>query len=121
MCETEIERKYREALEKTRNRLDYLEELYVDMEGCSEFYELRGLVEKGLITDTSSSTDKISAEELQEQLNCKEMSLTEPQRFNFGLSQLVPDSNSWLVSHDDYQKLKVNKEILKKSMIEIDR
>lgn len=51
------EDEYRKALEKTRERLDHLEELYADKEIYSEFYELSGIVEKGL----SNADDLASA------------------------------------------------------------
>ena len=44
--ETAKERIYREALEKTRDRLDGFEELYANKEAYYAFDELTGLVEK---------------------------------------------------------------------------
>ena len=69
--ETAKERIYREALEKTRDRLDGFEELYANKEVYYAFDELTGLVEKGLsqASKIPVSTDKLSVEKLQEQLN----------------------------------------------------
>ena len=71
--ETAKERIYREALEKTRDRLDGFEELYANKEVYYAFDELTGLVEKGLsqASKIPVSTDKLSVEKLQEELeNC---------------------------------------------------
>lgn len=69
MTETANERKYRKALENTRDSLDHLEEKYADKEVYSEFYELRGQVEEGLKANNLDNTDKLSDEKLQEELD----------------------------------------------------
>ena len=68
--ETAKERIYREALEKTRDRLDSFEELYANKEVYYAFDELTGLVEKGLsqASKIPVNTDKLSVEKLQEEL-----------------------------------------------------
>ncbi|MCD6633431.1 hypothetical protein LSG16_11395 [Lactococcus cremoris] len=68
--ETAKERIYREALEKTRDRLDSFEELYANKEVYYAFDELTGLVEKGLsqASKIPVSTDNLSVEKLQEEL-----------------------------------------------------
>ena len=77
--ETEKERIYREALEKTRDRLDGFEELYANKEVYYAFDELTGLVEKGLsqASKIPSSTDKLSVEKLQEQNKTMKLALVE--------------------------------------------
>ncbi|KEY61689.1 hypothetical protein [Lactococcus cremoris] len=77
--ETAKERIYREALEKTRDRLDGFEELYANKEVYYAFDELTGLVEKGLsqASKIPSSTDKLSVEKLQEQNKTMKLALVE--------------------------------------------
>lgn len=79
MIETAKERIYREALEKTRDILDGFEELYANKEVYYAFDELTGIVEKGLsqASKIPVSTDKLSVEKLQEQLNTAKKALTE--------------------------------------------
>ena len=66
--ETAKERIYREALKKTRDRLGSFEELYANKGVYYAFYELTGLVEKGLsqASEIPVSTRKLSVEKLQE-------------------------------------------------------
>lgn len=80
--ETAKERIYREALEKTRDRLDGFEELYANKEAYYAFDELTGLVEKGLsqASKIPSTTDKLSVEKLQEQLNTAKKALKESEK-----------------------------------------
>ena len=77
--ETAKERIYRGALENTRDRLDGFEELYANKEVYYAFDELTGIVEKGLsqASKITSTTDKLSVEKLQEQLNTAKKALTE--------------------------------------------
>lgn len=86
MTETAKERKYREALEKTRDRLDSFEELYANKEVYYAFDELLGLVEKGLKQGSKIpvTTDKLSVEKLQEQLNTAKKALEEIVFFSQG-------------------------------------
>lgn len=70
MIETEKERSYRKTLENTRDKLDGFEEQYANKEVYSAFDELTGIVEKGLsqASKISVSTDKLSVENLQKEL-----------------------------------------------------
>ena len=79
MTETAKERIYREALEKTRDRLDGFEELYANKEVYYAFDELTGIVEKGLsqASKIPVSTDKLSVEKLQERCDRYEQVLAE--------------------------------------------
>ena len=79
MIETEKERSYRKTLENTRDKLDGFEEQYANKEVYSAFDELTGIVEKGLsqASKISVSTDNLSVEKLQEQLNTTKKALTE--------------------------------------------
>lgn len=79
MIETAKERSYRKTLENTRDKLDGFEEQYANKEVYSAFDELTGIVEKGLsqASKISVSTDKLSVEKLQEQLNTAKKALTE--------------------------------------------
>ncbi|MDT2896129.1 hypothetical protein [Lactococcus lactis] len=79
MTETANERIYREALEKTRDRLDGFEELYANKEVYYAFDELTGIVEKGLsqASKIPVSTDKLSVEKLQERCDRYEQVLAE--------------------------------------------
>ncbi|MGM7413876.1 hypothetical protein [Lactococcus lactis] len=85
--ETAKERIYREALEKTKDRLDGFEELYANKEVYYAFDELTGLVEKGLsqASKIPVTTDKLSVEKLQEQLNTAKKALTEIDRSRRGM------------------------------------
>ena len=84
--ETAKERIYRETLEKTRDRLDSFEELYANKEVYYAFDELTGLVEKGLsqASKIPVSTDNLSVEKLQEQINTAKKALTE-------ISEIIDD------------------------------
>ncbi|MDT2939226.1 hypothetical protein [Lactococcus lactis] len=97
MTETANERIYREALEKTRDRLDGFEELYANKEVYYAFDELTGIVEKGLsqASKIPVSTDKLSVEKLQEHLlpYSKEM------------VQKIRDEKMQLVTADEFVKL----------------
>lgn len=77
--ETPKERSYRKTLENTRDSLDGFEEQYANKEVYSAFDKLTGIVEKGLnqASKIPVSTDKLSVEKLQEQLNSKDKSLTQ--------------------------------------------
>ncbi|MFK4959243.1 hypothetical protein ACI1TN_02180 [Lactococcus garvieae] len=85
--ETAKERIYREALEKTRDRLDGFEELYANKEVYYASDELTGLVEKGLsqASKIPVSTDSLLVEKLQEQLNTAKKALTEIDRSRYGM------------------------------------
>ncbi|MEG0809465.1 MAG: hypothetical protein RSC67_01600 [Carnobacterium sp.] len=87
MTETAKERIYRKTLENTRDRLDGFEEQYANKEVYSAFDELTGLVEKGLkeASEIHGSTDKLSVEKLQEQLNTAKKALTEIDRSRYGM------------------------------------
>lgn len=97
MTETAKERKYREALEKTRDRLDSFEELYANKEVYYAFDELLGLVEKGLKQGSKIpvTTDKLSVEKLQEHLL----------PYKKETVQKIIDEKMQLVTADEFLKL----------------
>lgn len=95
--ETAKERIYREALEKTRDRLDGFEELYANKEVYYASDELTGLVEKGLsqASKIPVSTDSLSVEKLQEHLL----------PYKKEMVQKIIDEKIQLVTADEFAKL----------------